>query len=174
MKLLSAYSKPVAGVVTVAIALTISTASAAVAVSPLPGERPTDPVATSEAVSFTLSEEDLRRGIEAGHAGSTPTDSPGLDLPGDKGQEQTEAVAIPAVAIAAAAWCARGALSSVPTTALSDILAGKKSSFKTYVWNAVIGCLVGEVGGVLWRVVPPWAKQKAIHAVIAMLIRWRS
>lgn len=92
--------------------------------------------------------------------------------PGHKDQEHTDAV--PAVVVAAAAWCARGAIASVPTTVLTDILAGKASSRKTYVTNAVVGCFVGELGGVAWRVVPGWAKEKAIHAAIALLIRWRA
>ncbi|MBD0840459.1 hypothetical protein [Streptomyces sp. TRM68416] len=85
---------------------------------------------------------------------------------------QTRAFPIAAVAIGAAAWCARGALASIPTSVLSDIAAGKASSKKDYVRNAIIGCLGGEIGGWAWKVLPNWVKNKAINMVIAFIIKY--
>jgi len=79
---------------------------------------------------------------------------------------------IAAAAIGAAAWCAKGALASIPTSVLSDIAAGKASSKKTYVRNAVIGCLGGEIGGVVWKFLPGWVKDKAVNMVIAFIIKY--
>ncbi|MFI7014468.1 hypothetical protein [Streptomyces sp. NPDC050164] len=79
---------------------------------------------------------------------------------------------IAAAAIGAAAWCAKGALASIPTSVLSDIAAGKASSKKTYVRNAVIGCLGGEIGGVVWKFLPGWVKNKAVNMVIAFIIKY--
>ncbi|MEU3446369.1 hypothetical protein AB0H29_03925 [Streptomyces thermolilacinus] len=85
---------------------------------------------------------------------------------------QARAFPIAAAAIGAAAWCAKGALASIPTSVLSDIAAGKASSKKTYVRNAVIGCLGGEIGGVVWKFLPGWVKNKAINMVIAFIITY--
>lgn len=79
---------------------------------------------------------------------------------------------IAAAAIGAAAWCAKGALASIPTSVLSDIAAGKASGKKTYVRNAVIGCLGGEIGGVVWKFLPGWVKNKAVNMVIAFIIKY--
>ncbi|MEU2911624.1 hypothetical protein ACFYM3_12990 [Streptomyces massasporeus] len=79
---------------------------------------------------------------------------------------------IAAAAIGAAAWCAKGALASIPTSVLSDIAAGKASSKKTYVRNAVIGCLGGEIGGVVWKFLPGWVKNKAVNMTIAFIIKY--
>lgn len=85
---------------------------------------------------------------------------------------QARAFPIAAAAIGAAAWCAKGALASIPTSVLSDIAAGKASSKKTYVRNAVIGCLGGEIGGVVWKFLPGWVKNKAVNMVIAFIIKY--
>lgn len=85
---------------------------------------------------------------------------------------QTRVFPIAAAAIAAAAWCAKGALGSIPTTVLSDIAAGKASGKKTYVQNAIIGCLGGEIGGWAWKVLPNWVKNKAVNMVIAFIIKY--
>ncbi|WP_433545927.1 hypothetical protein ACQPZG_12795 [Streptomyces sp. CA-294286] len=85
---------------------------------------------------------------------------------------QARAFPIAAVAIGAAAWCARGALASIPTQVLSDIAAGKASGKKAYVRNAIIGCLAGEIGGVVWKFLPGWVKDKAINMVIAFIIKY--
>jgi hypothetical protein len=172
LKLATPGMKPMALVVTAAIAMTTLGASGASADADAP--RPAEML--SNAVAGTLIVEDT---VSSSHgtAGALPSveSTPGqvLELtPGQKDQAHTDAV--PAVIVAAAAWCAKGAIASVPTTALSDILAGKASSRKTYVTNAIVSCFVGELGGVAWRYVPGWAKQKAIHAAIALLIRWRN
>ncbi|MFD4633747.1 hypothetical protein ACFVYR_32035 [Streptomyces sp. NPDC058284] len=55
---------------------------------------------------------------------------------------------------------------------LSDIAAGKASSKKAYVRNAVIGCLGGEIGGWAWKVLPNWVKNKAVNMVIAFVIKY--
>lgn len=79
-------------------------------------------------------------------------------------------VAIPAVVIGAAAWCASGALGSVPTSILDDLANG--GAGVPYVRNAIIGCIAGNFGGMAWRVLPGWIKQKAIAAVAAFMIRY--
>lgn len=84
----------------------------------------------------------------------------------------TYAFPIAAVAIAAAAWCARGAVASVPTSVLSDIAAGKMSSKGTYARNAIIGCLGGEIGGFVWKWLPGWVKNKAVALVASFIIRY--
>ncbi|TQN31694.1 hypothetical protein FHX37_1614 [Haloactinospora alba] len=81
--------------------------------------------------------------------------------------------ALPAVVVAAAAWCARGALASVPTTALTDLINGQSSSWQTYAQNAAVGCLVGEVGGVVWRAIPQAAKKAAIRGVFVYYLSIR-
>ncbi|NYH53087.1 hypothetical protein HNR06_002676 [Nocardiopsis arvandica] len=81
--------------------------------------------------------------------------------------------ALPVVVVAAAAWCARGALASVPTTALTDLINGQNSGWKNYAMNAAVGCLVGEVGGVAWRVIPQAAKDAAIRAVFTYYLSIR-
>ncbi|MFV2199139.1 hypothetical protein [Nocardiopsis sp. LOL_012] len=86
---------------------------------------------------------------------------------------EVETQALPAVVIAVAAWCARGALASVPTTALTDIINGGYSGWETYAMNAAVGCLVGEVGGVAWRLVPQAAKEAAIRAVFVYYLSIR-
>ncbi|MGW0732642.1 hypothetical protein [Streptomyces sp. NPDC002851] len=88
------------------------------------------------------------------------------------GGPQARAFPIAAVAIGAAAWCAKGALASIPTSVLSDIAAGKASSKSTYVRNAAIGCLGGEIGGVVWKFLPGWVKDKAVNMVIAFIIKY--
>ncbi|WP_432005163.1 hypothetical protein [Streptomyces parvus] len=91
---------------------------------------------------------------------------------GSSGSVQPRAFPIAAAAIAAAAWCAKGALGSIPTSVLSDIAAGKASSKKTYVRNAIIGCIGGEIGGVVWKFLPGWVKDKAVNMVIAFIIKY--
>ncbi|MEO3976582.1 hypothetical protein [Streptomyces sp. CAU 1734] len=88
------------------------------------------------------------------------------------GRVQPRAFPIAAVAIGAAAWCAKGALASIPTSVLSDIAAGKSSGKKTYVRNAVIGCIGGEIGGWAWKILPGWVKDKAVNMVIAFIIKY--
>ncbi|WP_219105920.1 hypothetical protein [Austwickia sp. TVS 96-490-7B] len=87
------------------------------------------------------------------------------------GEDSDDTQAIPAVigagVIAPASWCAKGALGSVPTSALEKALTGETS----WIRNAVIGCLVGNVGGSVWNLVSPSVKSGAINAVISFLIR---
>ncbi|WP_256840814.1 hypothetical protein [Ornithinimicrobium cryptoxanthini] len=91
----------------------------------------------------------------------------------DKDTQHADALpAIGAVVIAAAAWCARGTLATAPTTALLDIKNGKVSSKRTYVENAIIGCIGGEIGGWVWRFLTPKVKRWVINSVIAVIIRF--
>ncbi|MBT0565589.1 hypothetical protein [Williamsia sp. CHRR-6] len=83
---------------------------------------------------------------------------------------ETKALPVAAVAIAAAAWCARGALASVPTSVLDDISNGGAGT--AYARNAIIGCLGGEIGGLVWKFLPAYLKKKAIEAVAAFVIRY--
>ncbi|WP_240967532.1 hypothetical protein [Streptomyces composti] len=61
---------------------------------------------------------------------------------------------------------------SPPTSVLSDIAAGKSSRKKTCVRNAVIGCLGGEIGGVVRKFLPGWVKNKAVNMVIAFITEY--
>ncbi|MFE4258101.1 hypothetical protein [Streptomyces sp. NPDC056883] len=99
--------------------------------------------------------------------GAMASGQPGAEV----GPEQ-RAFPIAAVAIAAAAWCARGAVASIPTSVLSDVADGKFSGQGTYVKNAIIGCLGGEIGGLAWKVLPGWVKNKAVSMVAAFIIKY--
>ncbi|MEU4133031.1 hypothetical protein [Streptomyces wuyuanensis] len=46
------------------------------------------------------------------------------------------------------------------------------ASSKTYARNAVIGCLGGEIGGVVRKFLPGWVKNKAITMMIAFIIKY--
>ncbi len=82
----------------------------------------------------------------------------------------TMAFPIAAAAIAAAAWCAKGALASVPTSVIDDVANGGEGT--SYVRNAIIGCLGGEIGGVVWKFLPGWVKKKAVEMVAAFIIKY--
>lgn len=68
-------------------------------------------------------------------------------------------------AIAAAAWCASGALSSIPTSALADIV-NRGEGGGDYVRNAVYGCVAGNIGSAVWKFIPSSIKQKVLNAVV--------
>ena len=72
---------------------------------------------------------------------------------------------IAGVAIAAVAWCASGALSSIPTSVLADIV-NRGEDGGDYVRNAIYGCAVGNVGGLAWKLIPTSVKQKVLNAVV--------
>lgn len=72
---------------------------------------------------------------------------------------------IAGVAIAAVAWCASGALSSVPTSVLSDMV-NRGEGGGDYVRNAIIGCAVGNVGSLAWKLIPSGVKQSILNAVV--------
>ncbi|TYR16566.1 hypothetical protein [Corynebacterium urealyticum] len=72
---------------------------------------------------------------------------------------------IAGVAVAAVAWCASGALSSLPTSALTDII-NRGEGGGDYVQNAIVGCLVGNVGSLAWKALPKSVKQKIYSAVV--------
>ncbi|MEU2262089.1 hypothetical protein ABZ557_17850 [Streptomyces sp. NPDC019645] len=55
---------------------------------------------------------------------------------------------------------------------LSDLAAGETSNGKTYVRNTVIGCLGGEIGGVVWKFLPGRVKNKAVDVTIAFIIKY--
>lgn len=83
-----------------------------------------------------------------------------------------------AVAIAAAARvCAHGALLNVAGTALLDVYHGRASSWKSYVENAIVGCLLGPVGSWVWRLTPSsvksWAIRQVLYTVIYVIRRIR-
>lgn len=83
-----------------------------------------------------------------------------------------------AAIIAAVAWnCARGALVTVPSSALLNIYHGRASSWSGYVENAVVGCLLGPVGSWTWRFLPgrvkSWAVRQVIYTVIYVIRRVR-
>lgn len=77
--------------------------------------------------------------------------------------------AIPAViagvAIGAVAWCASGALSSVPTSVLTDMI-NRGEGGGSYVQNAIVGCIAGNVGGAVWKLIPHGVKQSIYSAVV--------
>jgi hypothetical protein len=126
------------------------------------------PTPTAEQIEFIKKElgqkalEDINKAM---------AEAPREEAPRTKLDETTRAFPIAAVAIAATAWCARGALASIPTSVVSDIINGKPSGKETYVKNAVAGCLVGEVGGWAWRVLPGWVKKKAVELVLTFILK---
>ncbi|MEL4211985.1 hypothetical protein [Corynebacterium bovis] len=72
---------------------------------------------------------------------------------------------IAGVAISAVAWCASGALSSIPTSALADIV-NRGEGGGDYVKNAIFGCAVGNVGSLAWKLIPSSVKNKILQAVV--------
>lgn len=88
----------------------------------------------------------------------------------EEGEIRPAALPIAAAAIAAAAWCASGALGSVPTSVLDDLTNGGDGT--PYVRNAIIGCIAGNIGSWAWKVLPGWAKEKAVAAVAAFIIKY--
>ncbi|WP_018157240.1 hypothetical protein [Demetria terragena] len=82
----------------------------------------------------------------------------------------SRAFPIAAVAIGAAAWCAKGALASVPTSVIDDVANGGEGT--DYVRNAIIGCIGGEIGGFVWKVLPGAVKKKAVELVAAFIIKY--
>ncbi|KAB1501408.1 hypothetical protein F7230_09285 [Corynebacterium sp. 320] len=72
---------------------------------------------------------------------------------------------IAGVAISAVAWCASGALSSVPDSVLTDIV-NRGAGGGDYIQNAVIGCVTGATGKIAWKVIPPSVKQKILNAAV--------
>lgn len=87
-----------------------------------------------------------------------------------EGRAQIAALPIAGAAIAAAAWCASGALGSVPTSVLDDLTNGGEGT--DYARNAIIGCVAGNIGSWAWKVLPGWAKEKAVAAVAAFIIKY--
>jgi hypothetical protein len=120
------------------------------------------PPLTKEQVSFI--EESL------GQAGPNRAQPLNMPMNLNTGSFQPQDAAVPVVVIGAAAWCASGALSSIPTSILDDISNG--GAGVPYARNAIIGCITGNLGGFAWRVLPGWAKDKAIAAVAAFIIRY--
>lgn len=88
----------------------------------------------------------------------------------EEGRVQVAALPIAGAAIAAAAWCASGALGSVPTSVLDDLTNGGEGT--DYARNAIIGCVAGNIGSWAWKVLPGWAKEKAVAAVAAFIIKY--
>ncbi|WP_282938098.1 hypothetical protein [Corynebacterium auriscanis] len=72
---------------------------------------------------------------------------------------------IAGVAISAVAWCASGALSSVPSSVLMDIV-NRGEGGGDYIKNAVYGCGGGIVGKIAWKIIPNSVKQKIYTAVV--------
>lgn len=120
-----------------------------------------------------LTEEQIRF-IEERLGASGPDGTRTMDAPANLNSGSAgspfEATAVPAVVIGGAAWCASGALGSIPTSVLDDLANG--GAGVPYARNAIIGCLAGNLGGLAWRVLPGWLKEKAIAAVAAFIIRY--
>ncbi|MDO4928959.1 MAG: hypothetical protein Q3976_07875 [Corynebacterium sp.] len=72
---------------------------------------------------------------------------------------------IAGAAIAAVAWCASGALSSIPTSVLADIV-NRGDGGGDYVRNAIYGCAAGNIGSWAWKIIPNSIKQKVLNAVV--------
>lgn len=155
-----------------AIALTTATAlmfsgsavaGAQTAAAPTPGVTAQEtPVLTAEQSSFLTTELGTAAG-EIERAQQAAADRVG-------GTVQPAALPIAAAAVAAAAWCASGALGSVPTSVLDDLTNGGAGT--DYARNAIIGCLAGNVGSWAWKVLPGWAKERAVAAVAAFIIKY--
>ncbi|WP_205413109.1 hypothetical protein [Austwickia chelonae] len=80
---------------------------------------------------------------------------------------------VAAIAVAAVAWCAKGALSSLPASAIQDLASRANQNIPppTWVSNAIFGCAGGPVIGALTS---QWMRTKFIAAVLAMIIRLSS
>lgn len=72
---------------------------------------------------------------------------------------------IAGVAISAVAWCASGALSSIPTSILVDLV-NRGEGGGDYVKNAIFGCAGGTIGKGAWNLVPKSVKQKIMNATV--------
>lgn len=127
-------------------------------------------VAAAEAPELTAEQ---RRFIEDGMGPEAMAElTRAMNEAGADGEIRPRAFPIAAVAIGAAAWCAKGAVASIPTSVLSDVADGKFSGKGTYVKNAIVGCLGGEIGGVVWKFLPGWVKNKAVAMVAAFIIKY--
>ncbi|MFH9263979.1 hypothetical protein ACH4KN_06905 [Streptomyces sp. NPDC017546] len=162
------------GIALSAIAILTSSALLATvaptATAAVPAQQQATALAAAEEVPPLTTEQ--RQYIEEGMGPEAMAELERAMSRGSSGSVQPRAFPIAAAAIAAAAWCAKGALASIPTSVLSDIGAGKASSKKTYVRNAIIGCIGGEIGGVVWKFLPGWVKDKAVNMVIAFIIKY--
>ena len=80
---------------------------------------------------------------------------------------------VAAIAVAAVAWCVRGALASLVPSALQAMAnrANRNISPPTWVSNAIFGCAGGPVLRVLTS---QWLRNKFVAAVLAMVIRLNS
>lgn len=86
-----------------------------------------------------------------------------------RGASEVAPAALPAViagvAIAAVAWCASGALASVPTSALTDMI-NRGEGGGDYVQNAIVGCIAGNIGSLAWKLLPQRLKQSVYSSVV--------
>lgn len=91
------------------------------------------------------------------------------------GQQQV----VPAAVVAAAAVCASGAVSGVGWGVASQALAklinwNGESAFPTgaeHLGNAIVGCLTGGLGGVVWKFLPASVKARAVGAVVGIIMK---
>ncbi|MGL5406132.1 MAG: hypothetical protein ACRDAX_04980 [Propionibacteriaceae bacterium] len=76
------------------------------------------------------------------------------------------------VAVAAVAWCAKGALGSLPASALQDIANRANNDIPPpdYVMNAIFACAGGPVLGVLTS---QWMRVRFAGAVIGLILKIR-
>lgn len=80
---------------------------------------------------------------------------------------------VAAVAVAAVAWCAKGALSSLPASAIQQLVnqANKNIPPPDWIMNAIFGCAGGPVIGALTS---QWMRVQFAGAVMAMILRLSS
>ncbi|WP_280391781.1 hypothetical protein [Nocardia brasiliensis] len=161
-----------AGILVLATTITITGGSAAVATA-----APADQVVHSRLRAADRFEMPTRRLEPSAAARQYAEERLGPDGIADIRQAYTSADAelrrkaalpVAGLLLAAAAWCARGALGSVATSVLDDISNGGQGT--NYARNAIIGCLVGELGGVVWKFIKN--KDRLIAVVAAVLIRF--
>ena len=92
------------------------------------------------------------------------------------GEGQVTPQALPVIAAAAVAWCASGALGSVPATAISNFLAGTNTAWTNYIYGVVAGCAAGNIGSLAWKLLPQFLKNQAINAAVwhwkTFIARW--
>lgn len=87
------------------------------------------------------------------------------ELQKTQGSDGLRAAPIAGVVIAAAAWCAAGALSSLPDSAIQDVI-NRGEGGGNYVQNAIIGCITGQIGKAAWRLIPMSVKQRVYSAIV--------
>ncbi|MDU0479686.1 hypothetical protein QVA66_10620 [Staphylococcus chromogenes] len=128
-----------------------------------------EPVETSVRAAASIGQTDARGGV-LNHGLVTPLNSNGFENSADSVSIQPYGA--PAIAVAAIAWCAKGALAGVSSQVLLDAINGEWSSFPDYAKSALVSCIVGDIGGVVWRGIPQRVKNEIFGAILDFYIKY--